>query len=200
MGVLVPIIGIIVIFGSPAFIIFFLARYRHEQKMEMIRRGINPSTHTISYQGAISLLFGLLLTFLGIAAIISIIILFVRINQMPGYHAFNPIFLLFGLLILASGLALLVYWKLTAPERERMRRLFEERFTAEKASSPKTIPQPSCPDTESPAPGGAGQSNKTENESNNPKGAPPVKALLIMVSLGVLYIVAAAHYITTYIA
>jgi hypothetical protein len=154
---LVPIIAIIVIFGSPTFIIFFLARYRHEQKMEMIRRGIYPSMHTTTYQGAISLVFGLLLTFLGIAAIIFNIILFVRINQMPGVHAFNPIFLIFGLFILAAGVALLVYWKLTAPERERVRRLIEERFPAKKTSSPKTIPQPSCPETESPAPGGNGQ-------------------------------------------
>jgi hypothetical protein len=142
---LVAIVAIIVIFGSPAFIILFLTMYSHKQKMEMIRRGINPSTHSTKtktktkYQGEDSLPLGLLLAFLGAAGLISTII-----------HS-DTNFLRFGLLALGAGLALLVYWKLTAPERERERRLFEERLKAEIASLPKTTPTPSCPETESPA-------------------------------------------------
>ncbi|MFA6472120.1 MAG: DUF6249 domain-containing protein [Candidatus Latescibacterota bacterium] len=145
LAILIPIFGIVIGIGGPVVVIIVLARYWHMRKMEMIRRGTNHTIYTPVYPGAKSLLWGLLLSFLGIAALIST------------YFHSDTDFLNFGLLILGAGLALLVYWKLTAPERERMRRLIEERFPAKKTSSQKTTPQPSCPETESHAPEGSGQ-------------------------------------------
>lgn len=149
---MVPILGIIFVFGAPAVVIIVLAKLWHERRMEMIRQGINPSMRTAinnapAYPGEKSLLWGLIMAFLGVAAIIS-----TSINS----HS-DPDFMNLGLLSLGAGLALLVYWKLTAPERERARRLFEDKLKAETASSPQTTPQPSCPETEPPAPEGDSQ-------------------------------------------
>ncbi|MDP2984588.1 MAG: hypothetical protein Q8O92_14815 [Candidatus Latescibacter sp.] len=69
MNNLVSIIAIIFTFGAPAIVIIALARLRHEQRIEMIRKGINPIVSTPSYPGEKNLLRGLLLTALGIAAI-----------------------------------------------------------------------------------------------------------------------------------
>lgn len=58
----------------------------------------------------------------------------------------------FGLLFLGAGLALLVYWKVTAADRERERLLYEEYFSKEMASSPKTNPGTVSSAAECPAP------------------------------------------------
>ncbi len=78
---------------------------------------------TFSYPGKKSLLRGIILTAVGIAAIISTFI-------NPNHALMN-----FGIIALGAGIAFLVYWKLTAVDRERERVLYEEYLSKELASS-----------------------------------------------------------------
>jgi len=137
---LVGIIAIIFTFGAPAIVIIALARLRHEQRIEMIRKGINPIVSTPSYPGKKTLLRGLILTALGIGALISTLI-----NS-------NTILMRFGFFFLGAGVALLVYWKVTAADREREHLLYEEYFSKELASSPKSNPGTVSSAAECPAP------------------------------------------------
>jgi hypothetical protein len=119
LGHLVPIFGIVFAFGAPTAVIIVIAILRHRQRMELIRQGINPDQGILpGYPKQKSLLWGLLLLGIGIAAIASVI--------WSGDHNLMT----FGIIFTGAGIASLVYWKLTAPERERARKLFEERYAA----------------------------------------------------------------------
>lgn len=118
IGELVPILGIIAVFGVPAAVIIVFAILRHRQRMELIRQGINPDTGIPPYPGQRALLFGMLLSLIGLAIIIN------------GILNGDSNFLRSGLPITGAGIAILLYWKLTAPDRERIKRLFEERYAA----------------------------------------------------------------------
>lgn len=131
---LVPIVAIIFTFTFAAVVIIYGAKLKHERQMEMIHKGINPIVSTPSYTGKKTLLRGLILTALGIGALISTLI-----NS-------NTILMHFGFLFLGVGVAFLVYWKVTAADRERERLLYEEYFSKEMASSPKSNPSAAeCP-------------------------------------------------------
>lgn len=127
-GELIPIIAIIVIFGVPGAIIVTLAQLRHNEKMELIRQGIRPEEDVPRYPGRKSLLWGMLLAGLGFAAVISAL-------WRPDTDLIR-----FGFLFIGAGVALLVYWKVTAPEREREIRLIEERLRANQGNSPVILP------------------------------------------------------------
>lgn len=127
-GVLVPIIAITFSFGVPALVIIILAVLWHRQRIEMIRSGINPNTQSINYPGKKSLLWGLLLTMGGIAFIIY------------GFTGSDHDISGFGLFLAGAGIALLVYWKMTEPDRERARRLYEEHFMTPPADQPSPSP------------------------------------------------------------
>lgn len=114
---MIPVIAILVTFGVPAIVIIVLANLRHQQRLEMIRHGINPDVpapQSLNYPGKKSLLWGLLLTAVGLAAFIS--------SLNGGDHDLNGI----GLFLAGAGIALLIYWKLTEPDREHARRRYEE--------------------------------------------------------------------------
>ena len=108
--------AIIGTFGIPSLVIIVLARFRHNQNMELIRHGINPDNTLPAYPGNKSLFFGFLFTGIGIALIIAKLIA-------GGFHDLAGGIVLFG-----SGIAFLTYWKLTATDRDHQRRLYGERF------------------------------------------------------------------------
>ena len=118
IGNLVPIFGIIFGLGVPAAVIIIIAVLRHRQRIEFIRQGINPDQGIPQYPKQKPLLWGVLLLGLGIAGIAS--------SVWRGDADLTR----FGFLFIGAGIALLVYWRLTAPDRERARRLFEERYAA----------------------------------------------------------------------
>ena len=117
MGNLIPLFGIVFSLGAPTAVIIVIAILRHRQRIELIRQGINPD-QGIQYPKQKSLLWGLLLLGLGIAAIAQMI--------WSGNHDLMT----FGFLFTGAGIAFLVYWKLTAPDRERAKKMFEERYAA----------------------------------------------------------------------
>jgi hypothetical protein len=125
--------GIIFAFGAPALVIIVLAVLRHQQRMEMIRQGMNPDTQALQYPGKKSLLWGLLLTAIGLAAVIG------------GFFQYDRDISGFGFLVAGAGIALLIYWKLTEPDRERARRLYEERYLELSGPQEKRNPPASEP-------------------------------------------------------
>ena len=143
---LIPIFGIIAVFGAPTAVIIVFAILRHRQRMELVRQGINPDTGIPPYPGQRALLFGMLLSLIGLAIIIN------------GIWNGNSDSLRWGLPITGAGIAILLYWKLTAPDRERIKRLFEERYAAGAAETriplrraqemqPSPVPRSEAPDT-----------------------------------------------------
>jgi hypothetical protein len=128
MNDLIPIVGIVFGLGAPALVIIMISKLRHEQQMEMIKKGINPNLSMQNYSGKRNLLRGLLFTAIGMGAIISTFI-----NP-------NHTLMVFGFLFLGAGIAFLIYWKVTAADRERERQLYEEYFAKELAkSNPGTV-------------------------------------------------------------
>ena len=99
-------------FAAIAVPIIFLARYRHNERMELIRQGINPQMPGVTGRGALA--WGLLFTFVGIALFLSYFI------------AGEKGLLIASIIVASPGIAMLVYYKVTAPERERMMRRYEE--------------------------------------------------------------------------
>ena len=147
IGQLVPIISIIMAFGTPAAVIIVFAVLRHRQRIELIRQGINPDQGIPQYPKQKPLLWGVLLLGLGIAGIAS--------SVWRGDAGLTR----FGFLFIGAGIALLVYWRLTAPDRERARRLFEERYAAGAAETRtparRAYAEPPVPVKETETPGGA---------------------------------------------
>jgi len=111
---LIPIVVPLGFFAAIAVPVIFLARYRHNERVEMLRQGINPSS---AVPGRGALFWGLVFTFVGAALVI--------VSLMP-----EEDFWVGGAVSLSLGAAMLVYYKVTASERERMMRRYEERDLA----------------------------------------------------------------------
>jgi len=115
------------LFAAIAVPVIFLARYRHHERTELIRQGINPLP---GVTGRGTLLWGLIFTFVGIALVISYFI------------AGEKGLLIAGIIVTSPGIAMLVYYKVTAPERKRMMRIYEEQ-AATGGDVPGVTPQTS---------------------------------------------------------
>lgn len=112
----------IAMFAMVVLIIYFVGSRRHQERMELIKQGINPATTKVPTQGTGSLLWGLLLAAAGLGMVITFI---------AGYgddETFG-----FGLVFLLGGVGLIVYYVLTKPQRERAMRLQEQLITAQAA-------------------------------------------------------------------
>ena len=104
-------------FAMIVLIVIFISRYRHNESIELIRKGISPLIQMPVIISGGALAWGLIFIFLGIALFIS-------------YFILGEIEVLVSALIVASpGAALLVYYKITAPDRERIIRRYEERVS-----------------------------------------------------------------------
>ena len=116
------ILAILLIFGGiPATIILiYVASRRHKERMEMISKGVNQSLFIEPPDpktGNSTLLFGLFAVAIGLAFTISSI--FIMEN-------FDRDMMTVAMVFLLGGGSLLLYWRLTAKDRERARRLQEE--------------------------------------------------------------------------
>ena len=125
-GVLVPFI----IFASITAIVIFIASRRHNERMEMIKHGMNPVRLAPPRTGGKTLLFGLICIAIGLALLISVLSM--------GFSRSEHDTLLIALMFLLGGVSLLVYWKLTAGDRERALRAYE-RHLAEEQSHDQTL-------------------------------------------------------------
>ena len=124
--VLVPL----TVFASITAIVIFIASRRHNERMEMIKRGINPVRLAPPKTGGKTLLFGLICIAVGLALLISVL--------STGFARTDHDTLSIALMFLLGGVSLLVYWKLTAGDRERALRAYE-RHLAEEQSQDQTL-------------------------------------------------------------
>ncbi len=105
-------------FAMVVLILYFVGARRHKERMEMIRQGM-PLPGRVSTPGTIGLGLGLLFVGFGLANVISFIFGFAG----GGYTLPKGLMFLFG------GIGLLIYYKVTAPQRERVMRLQEKQIT-----------------------------------------------------------------------
>ena len=109
-------------FAMIVLVVYFVGSRRHQERMELIKQGINPDTTKVSTPGTGSLLWGLLLAAVGLGLVITFI---------TGHGDDET--LSFGLVLLLGGVGLIVYYVLTKPQRERAMRLQEQLIAAQAA-------------------------------------------------------------------
>lgn len=115
--------NVAVIFGSITAIILLTGAHRYNERMELIRRGINPNIYREGLsikKGGLDLLIGLVAIALGLGLILSAVLFFQECEREMETA---------GILLIFPGAALLAHWKITAPDREQARRLHEELLT-----------------------------------------------------------------------
>lgn len=119
MKELVPIVAIVFTFGLPAFIVWALVSRRYKERVELIRQGINPdsNTLTLSFPGAKALMWGLIFLAVGLAGIIHTLVM--------GRIGDRELFFL-AIASVMVGLAMLLYYRLIADQRERAREIQEQ--------------------------------------------------------------------------
>ncbi len=114
MEELVPLM----LFACITGIIIFIAARRHKERLEMIKQGKFPDLHAPTPQktGSKSLFLGLFAFGAGLALLLSAVLVQNSDRDM----------ITFSLLFLFGGGAMLIYWRLTAKDREYARRVNEE--------------------------------------------------------------------------
>ena len=113
---IVPIVAILATFGIPAAVIIVISVLRYRQKMMLITRGC---FQPMDFPGSFSqgpLLWGMVLSSMSAAGLI--------ISAIQKDADFATL----DILLLTIGLALLAYWFITAPQRNRERELCERKY------------------------------------------------------------------------
>ena len=112
---------ILIIFTTIATVIIVVAMYRHKEHMNMIQKDKYPYVRIpqVSY-GSMTLLFGLIVIGVGLALMISSVFVM---------RYFDRDLMIASLILLFSGGATMLYWKLTANDREFARRIHQEHLT-----------------------------------------------------------------------
>jgi hypothetical protein len=117
-----------------AIITLYVISRRHRERMEMIRKGINPFDiqQTQKKTGGNRILFlGLLGTFAGLALALSAGLI---------QRRFDPDMMTAGLLFMSSGISFIIYWKLTSSQRENNNREFDKYFDNKEKNSDNKNP------------------------------------------------------------
>ena len=129
-----PVLALLVPFamlGCITAIVIFIASRRYKEKIELIKKGIDPYASIRAPRlvfGRKTLLIGLVAVAVGIALLISSIYV---------QKQFDHTMMIVSLVCLFSGSALLLYYKLTAKDRDLARRLQVE-YLAKQAESNMT--------------------------------------------------------------
>jgi hypothetical protein len=116
-GVLVPL-GF---FAMVTLIVVFIVRYRNQERMEIIKNGMVPFP---AIPGKGPLMWGLLLTFVGVAFSVAVMTLGIEKEA-----------LMAGAIACSMGIALLLYYKLTIPDREKAAELHRAMIEASAGKS-----------------------------------------------------------------
>ena len=112
---MVPIFINLIIFSSITAIVIFIAANRSKVRMEMIKKGPVSFTGTPSKTGSASLLIGLFSVAIGLAFFITSFVYF-----------FDEDIFIFGMFWVLGGGAFLIYWKVTAGDREQSCAWYEQ--------------------------------------------------------------------------
>ncbi len=117
---MVPVIGVLIPFGVFAMIVlivYFAVHRKHVENVELIKRGINPEKYNIKLPGKLGLPLGVVFLALGLGSLIAMIIT-------GDLHDTDELGLTLAGII--GGIGLIVYWKMTAADRERALKIKEE--------------------------------------------------------------------------
>ncbi|MHB9029567.1 MAG: hypothetical protein ACYC9O_12425 [Candidatus Latescibacterota bacterium] len=115
MGELIPIVAILTVFGVPAAVIIVWNVLKHREKMGIMKNGFAPGVEYPGYPGRGTLLWGMIIT--AVSAVGIVLALVQYDHDWANLHA----------LTLAVGIALLAYWKVTAPYRKQDMEFYERR-------------------------------------------------------------------------
>ena len=118
---MVPIFINLIIFGSITAIVIFIVAHKSKVRMEMIKKGPVSFTGTPSKTGSASLLIGLFTVAIGLAFFIMSLV-----------HFFEEDIFTFGMFWIFGGAAFLIYWKITAGDREQSCAWYEELLSMKK--------------------------------------------------------------------
>ena len=110
--------NVFIVFGAITVIVLGIAYFRYSERMQLINRGIDPYGPKVPQVqiGSKALFTGLVILGIGLAVVVSSIIL---------WDCHDGI-VFFAALCFFTGGASLLYWKLTAGEREYARKVVEQ--------------------------------------------------------------------------
>ncbi|MCE5271841.1 hypothetical protein LLH00_11230 [bacterium] len=113
---MIGFLAVLLVFTMPAFIVWVVVSRRHSERIELIKQGINPDSNTlkISLPGDKALGWGLVFLAVGLAGVVSI---FLHYGDEDLFFA--------AIASTAIGVALLIYYRLTAAQRVRAREIQE---------------------------------------------------------------------------
>ncbi len=129
--VLTGAVGVLAIPAILVFIFYIKSRNRHRERMEMIRRGMVESGYDDlsvakpPLPGGAALVSGLLITALGIAGLIAALIL-----SFTEQAEATPYLLMWVFPVIFSGGALLLYYRMLAPLRDKAQKAYDLQLKA----------------------------------------------------------------------
>ena len=110
-----------IVFATVGAVIIVIAMYRHKERMELIQSGKYPYTKIPQVRyGSTTLLFGLIVIGVGTAMLISSVLVM---------RNFDRDLMMASLILLFGGGATMLYWKLTAKDREFARHIHQEHLS-----------------------------------------------------------------------
>ena len=129
MDDLIGLFAVILIFGTLPVIVIFIARSRHTERMKLIDKGEYTAFSRLDVQspplpGRYSLFWGLVVIGLGVAGIIYFIVLGIDDEE-------NFFFSLAGIVV---GGAMLLYYRMLAPLREKATRAYDTQLALMEAN------------------------------------------------------------------
>ncbi|MBT4510683.1 MAG: hypothetical protein HOC20_00545 [Chloroflexi bacterium] len=117
MGEMVAILVPLGTFAMVVLIVYFGVHRKHLENVELIKRGINPEKYQIKLPGKLGLPWGVVFLALGLGSLIAMIIA-------GDLHDADELGLALAGII--GGIGLIIYWRLTADDRERALKIKEE--------------------------------------------------------------------------
>ena len=106
------------LFACVTAVILYYGYRHHMERMELINRGIHDFVKVPARKGGKSLLFGLFIAGIGLALLIHALV-----------YNFDKHIFAASLYCLFGGGALVLYWKVTATDREQACRWYEQSMT-----------------------------------------------------------------------
>jgi len=116
MGEMVAILVSLGFFGMVVMVIYLGVSRKHTERVELIKRGINPEKYDIKLPGKLGLPFGVVFLALGIGPLVA------QLITGDWQHTDE---LGLALASLVGGIGFIVYWKMTAADRERALKIKE---------------------------------------------------------------------------
>jgi hypothetical protein len=105
--------------GTVVILYFAISRKRAE-RIELIKRGVNPEKYDIKLPGKLGLPWGVVFLALGLGPLIAML---VTGDAFSGHSTDELGLSLAGII---GGVGLIIYWRMTADERERALKIKEE--------------------------------------------------------------------------